>query len=88
MANSIVSEIQKIVKSCVESLKVCNIAYGTVQGTNPLEVELEQTMLDLPEECLVLTDTVTGDNALEKGDKVIMIRATGGQQYVILSKTT
>lgn len=88
MANSIVSEIQKIVKSCVESLKVCNIAYGTVQDTNPLEVELEQTMLDLPEECLVLTDTVAGDNALEKGDKVIMIRATGGQQYVILSKTT
>ena len=88
MAASIVSEIQRIVKSCIESQKVCNIAYGTVQGTDPLEVELEQTMLDLPEECLVLTDTVTGDNALEKGDKVIMIRATGGQQYVILSKTT
>lgn len=88
MAASIVSEIQRIVKSCIESLKVCNIAYGTVQNTDPLEVELEQTMLDLPEDCLVLTDTVKGDNALKKGDKVIMIRATGGQQYVILSKTT
>ena len=88
MAISLTGEIQRIVQECVEALKVCNIAYGTVQSTNPLEVELEQTMMALPEEVLVLTDTVTGDNALSKGDKVIMIRATGGQQYVILSKTT
>lgn len=87
MATSITAVIQKIVQECIEASKLCNIAYGTVQSTNPLEIELEQTMLALPADVLVLTDTVTGDNALEKGDKVTMIRAAGGQQYVILSKT-
>lgn len=81
---SLVGLIQRIVQDVIQASKLCDICYGTVKAKDPLEVEIEQTMLDLPSECLVRTSTVKGQ--MEVGDKVVMIRAAGGQQFVILSK--
>lgn len=94
---SLTGLIQHIVQQVIQASKLCDVCYGTVKSTEPLEVELEQTMLDLPEECLILTDSVkrrvenAGDaeivvqHNLKKGDKVAMIRAAGGQQFLIIS---
>ena len=82
---SLTGLIQHIVQQVIQASKLCDVCYGTVKKTNPLQIELEQTMLDLPSECLIQTTAVKGQ--LSKDDKVVMIRAAGGQQFVILSKT-
>lgn len=81
---SLVGLIQHIAQQVIQASKLCDVCYGTVKKANPLEIELEQTMLDLPTECLVQTSAVKGQ--LGKDDKVVMIRAAGGQQFVVLSK--
>lgn len=70
------------------------VMFGTVTKTNPLEVNVEQRFT-LTRDFLVLTErlteyrvTVEGQQitirrGLQTGDKVILLRMQGGQQYVV-----
>lgn len=80
---------------------MADIAFGTVVSASPLSVQIDNSDLVLPAAALVLTDavvartenvqggqggTVNVQHGLAAGDKVVMVKAMGGQQYVILSK--
>lgn len=102
MALKLTQEIQLIVQNVVKGMKLADVSYGKVTKESPLEIELEQTMLPLRGGNLVLTDSVKKrienvDNRedgsivevqhdLKVGDRVVMLRAAGGQTYVVLSK--
>ena len=91
-----------IIQNVIKGMKLADVSYGKVRRENPLEIELEQTMLPISGEALVLTDSVKKrieyvDNRedgsivevqhnLKAGDRVVMMRAAGGQTYVVLSK--
>ncbi len=47
--------------------------YGKVIAITPLEIQVDQRFV-LDKDFLVLTSTVTGDSAMEVGDKVILLR--------------
>lgn len=74
-----------------------NVLFGEVMNVNPLEVRIDQRFI-LTKEFLILTERVKrkeisiGSNAyvinegLKQGDKLLLLRVQGGQQYVILDK--
>ncbi|MCT4686351.1 DUF2577 domain-containing protein [Vallitalea sp.] len=59
--------------------------YGQVIETYPLQIQVDQRFI-LDEDFLVLTSTVAVNNSLQIGDKIILLRAQGGQQYIVLDK--
>ncbi|MDF2592914.1 MAG: hypothetical protein K0S75_2380 [Clostridia bacterium] len=99
------SIIELIKKAAIDAVKASNptsILYGTVVGTHPLKVSIEQR-LTLDSDHLLLTDNVrdystdlmllggatqnyTLYNSLEKGEQVLLLQVQGGQKYVILNR--
>lgn len=59
--------------------------YGQVIEIHPLQIQVDQRFI-LDEDFLVLTSTVAVNNSLNIGDKVVLLRAQGGQQYIVLDK--
>ncbi|WP_304944317.1 DUF2577 domain-containing protein [Vallitalea guaymasensis] len=59
--------------------------YGQVIEIHPLQIQVDQRFI-LDEDFLVLTSTVAVNNSLHIGDKVVLLRAQGGQQYIVLDK--
>lgn len=97
----LIDVIQAIVQETIQSLKPADLAFGTVKSTSPLAVQLQTTMQDIPAAALVLTagvvyrqaDVIGGggghviiNEGLQAGDKVVMLRVSGGQRYILLSK--
>lgn len=77
------------------------IRYGTVETVSPVSIRIQDTMQRIPELAIELTSQVIGRTAkvqggnggsvvvcegLDPGDKVIMLRAFGGNKYIVLSK--
>ena len=70
------------------------VMFGTITKTSPLEVNVEQRFT-LTRDSLVLTErlteyriTVAGNEiiirrGLQVGDRVLLLRVQGGQQYVV-----
>ncbi|QGQ93957.1 DUF2577 domain-containing protein [Paenibacillus psychroresistens] len=81
----------------VEAGNPMNVQFGMVSSMNPLEVNLDQRFT-LEEDFLIVPDTLTEliitigsteytiRRGLELGDKVILLRVQGGQQFIILDR--
>lgn len=98
MTNSnIVQLIKQIAVEAVEAAKPCDYRTGVVTHTNPLEIKISQT-LTLDEDFLDLSRNVTNfetkingqittvENELKVGEKVLMIRKSGGQKYAVIDR--
>lgn len=97
----LIDVIHSINQESMNGQKPTDIAYGTVTSTSPLSIQLQTTMQPIPEKALVLTSsviektvpvmggqggTVTINEGLTVGDKVVMLRVSRGQRYIVLSK--
>lgn len=95
----LLSVVKEAANAAVEAGNPVSIVYGEVLKNNPVEVKVDQRF-SLPADFLVvpeslrrleitipgLSGTVLVRRGLEKGDQVIMIRAQGGQQFIILDR--
>src|SRR5690606_21681796 len=91
---ALVNLIKQASLGAMESSNPVAVMFGTVTKTNPLEVNVEQRFT-LTREFLVLTErlaeyktTIAGQEVvirkgLQAGDKVILLRVQGGQQYIV-----
>src|SRR5690606_39972592 len=91
---ALVNLIKQASLGAMESSNPVAVMFGTVTKTSPLEVNVEQRFT-LTRDFLVLTErlteyqvTVEGQQitirrGLRTGDKVILLRMQGGQQYVV-----
>ena len=91
---ALVNLIRQASLGAMESSNPVAVMFGTVTKTSPLEVNVEQRFT-LTRDFLVLTErlteyrvTVGGQqviirSGLQVGDKVILLRVQGGQQYII-----
>ena len=89
--------IKQAAKEAVDASKPVCVESGIVISVNPLKVNVEQR-LTLEADFLIQTDATKelkltiGDTeyivrrGLQAGDKVILLRVQGGQQYVILDR--
>lgn len=102
MADSnLVQLIKRIAVEAVLASKPCDYTIGTVTSASPLKIKVSQT-LELEEDFLHLARSVTDyeteitsnhthkkiviHSALKKGEKVLMIRKAGGQDYIVIDR--
>ena len=93
--------LQQIMQSGVAGLKPADMATGTVLTLSPLTVQTDVSTSPLPAAALILTSAVKEKTAvvqggeggtvvihegLAAGDKVLMLRVSGGNRYIVLSK--
>lgn len=81
---SLIDLIKTVAVKAVEATNPVNVLFGTVVSETPLEIQIHQK-LKLTEEFLVITERATQVN-LKHGDKVVLLRVQGGQQFVVLDK--
>lgn len=75
--------LEKIKQAAIEAINSTDpvtVRYGTVTGTNPLIVKVDQKLV-LRKAQLVVTKTAEN---ITTGDKVVLLRVQGGKQYVVL----
>lgn len=93
--------IKRAAKEVVEASDPVALKTGTVERDSPLEIRLDQKTL-LDKDFLILTPevrdykvdvTVDGTRrrcqvhkALKKGDKCLLVREQGGQNYLVLCR--
>lgn len=100
-ANDLLNAIKKTSTNATSQGKPTTITFGTVVSINPLSIYIEdkitlsESMLITMSNLTVKTGTltigdddysVTFDNSLKTGDKVVLMRMQGGQKYLILDK--
>lgn len=92
--------LQELIQECVKGMKPADMMTGTVLSVSPLFVQPDVSMPPIPAAALIMTTAVTlrtvpvqgGDGGtvvvnpgLQAGDKVLMLRVSGGQRYILLS---
>lgn len=82
LSNNLVETIKQVALAAVEHSKPMAAMIGTVTGTNPLCVLVEQRM-ELPESVLIFTQTARS-RMLQAEDAVLLLRVQGGQKFVVL----
>lgn len=101
MATGLIELIKIAALEAIETNQMCDLRYGTVSSVSPLKVKvtsqftIPQSLLVVPEHLTDHDVSVTLDNedktmrvksALKIGDKVALLRKTGGQSYFILDR--
>lgn len=84
--NTFLGNIKRAAVEAVEAKKPMAVIFGKVTSAAPLKVQVDQK-LELSGSQLVTTSAVRGYNALKKGEKVILLRADGGQKFIVLDRT-
>ncbi len=83
-SSNLIQLIKKIAMEAVNASKPCDYRIGTVASEKPLKVKVSNNiMLDM--NFLHLTAAVT-EKPLKKGDKVLMFRKQGGNEYMLIDR--
>lgn len=81
-----VDAIKQVVINYLNYAKLADVLFGNVSNINPVTVRLDTSSnLYISEPFLVVTDRFKKE-PLSVGDKVVLVRAHGGQMFVILDK--
>lgn len=99
--SSLVNTIKQLAVEAVGSGDPTAVVYGVVVNDKPVEISIEQK-IKLGEMQLVLLRSVTDyevdvsfnntvskvliRNKLRKGEKVMLVRAQGGQKYIVVDR--
>ena len=85
MGNSnLVQLVKRIAIEAVNASKPCDYIIGTVTKENPLEIKISQS-ITIDEDFLCLIQSII-ENPLKQGEKVLMFRKAGGQEYVVIDR--
>ncbi|MGG4449659.1 DUF2577 domain-containing protein [Brevibacillus porteri] len=90
---SLLMLIKQAATEAVDASNPVGVFFGTIKSTTPLEIDIDQRFV-LTKEFIVLTEGTKelryGDTilrpALKTGDRVVLLRIQGGQQYIVLEK--
>ncbi|HFL2491481.1 TPA: DUF2577 domain-containing protein [Clostridioides difficile] len=85
MSQDLLQIIKKAAMDAVETSNPIQIAFGTIESISPLRVKIEQK-LSIGEIFLIQTETFKRYTDKKIGDKLVLIRMQGGQQYLILDR--
>jgi len=80
---SLVDLIKKISLGALEASNPVAVLFGIVTKANPLEVNVEQRLI-IQSDFLIIPESLR--DRLKNGDKVILLRVQGGQDFVILDR--
>lgn len=80
--DNLVMLIKQLAREEREESKPCSFLIGEVVSVSPVKIRLTQK-LTIDKDFFYLCENV---KSLEKGDKVAVFRAQGGQKFLILDK--
>ncbi|ACT03782.1 DUF2577 family protein [Paenibacillus sp. JDR-2] len=80
---SINDQVKKIVKEYLSSIQPVAVMYGTVTNIDPLEVNVDQR-LTFSADFLIVPEHI--GTSLEPGAKLILLRAAGGEKYIVIGR--
>ena len=80
--SNLISVIQQIAQEAIKSASLTDVVFGTLTKNG---VKLEQNSMDIPKEAVITSEIAKLTN-ISVGSKVLMLRCSGGQKFVILSK--
>ena len=80
--NSLIEVIKQVALNAVEAGKPVNILYGNVVSDSPLKIKISQQQIFTKE----FFTAVEPKPDLIIGEKLVLARIQGGQQYLILGK--
>lgn len=90
--------LKSIINDTVKAMDLLDTGYATVVSISPLTLKIQATQLTVIEPVAFLTDnlryktvTVQGETVvinpgLKAGDKVLVMKANSGQNYIVISK--
>lgn len=85
--NNFLNNVKKAAIEAVNATKPFAYLCGNIIDDDGLKIEIEQKFaLGLASDQVILTSLVSGENALEEGDRVMILRADGGQKFIVLDK--
>ncbi len=99
--SELIGVLQQIVQEGNKAMNPTDIAYGTVISASPLSIQTDLSLPPIPAAGLVLTSgvvrnevsvkggsggTVVLNEGLSVGDRVVMLKVSKGQRYIVLSK--
>lgn len=82
MAESAVDLVKRAAVEAVQAKKPLELRFGSVTGSSPLSVKVEEK-LTLTSEFLIVPDRLSD---LEPGDSVALLRVQGGGRYLLLDR--
>ena len=94
----LIEQLQTAIKNCVSAMDMLDIGYATVTSSAPLALTIQATQLAVTEPVAVMTDnvryrdvvvqgqTVVINPGLKAGDGVLVLKANGGQNYIVISR--
>lgn len=94
----LIDTIKGIIADCVTAMDLTDICYGTVVSTSPLTLNIQATQFKVTEPVAVTADSVRyravkiqGESVvinpgLKPGDRVLILKANAGQNYIVISK--
>lgn len=85
MSQDLLQIIKKAAMDVVETSNPMRVVFGTIESVSPLKVKIEQK-LSIDDFFLIQTDTFKRYTDKKVGDKLVLIRMQGGQQYLILDR--
>ncbi|HBF5133982.1 DUF2577 domain-containing protein [Clostridioides difficile] len=85
MSQELLQIIKKAAIDAVETSNPMRVVFGTIESISPLRVKIEQKA-SFEESFLIQTDTFKKYTDKKIGDKLVLIRMQGGQQYLILDR--
>lgn len=91
------NEIKRAVGAYLQSQQLMDVVYGVVTKPQPLEITIDQrfvlseAFLVVPEHMTALVLPIEGmqtviRRGLEAGDKVALLRTSGGGQYIVAGR--
>ncbi|HBG1037138.1 TPA: DUF2577 domain-containing protein [Clostridioides difficile] len=85
MSQELLQIIKKTAIDAVETSNPIRIVFGIIESISPLKVKIEQK-LSIDDFFLIQTETFKRYTDKKVGDKLVLIRMQGGQQYLILDR--
>lgn len=94
----LIEVLQETIKNTVKALDLLETTYATVESVVPLVLTITETQLSVSEPVAVMSDNVRPKTAvvqgeeitlipgLIQGDKVLLLKANSGQNYIVISK--
>ena len=98
--SNLLGVMQEIMQENQKAMKPTEVAFGTVATVSPLSILVDGTSQPTSEAGLILTEAVIPttvqvqggggmvvvNKGLAVGDKVVMLRVSRGNRYIVLSK--
>lgn len=82
----ITNKIKEIVMNYINYANLSDVVFGTVVASSPIKVKLDTSSnLQIGEPFVIVTDKFKKE-PLDVGSKIVLIKAKGGQKFVIIDK--